>query len=439
MNNKERLELAKWASHYAQKKGANQAAVSISRSRSVQIEVRGQKLENIRESTDNNLSLQIYRDNKFSSHSTNNLNKVQLERFISEAVNATAYLSPDKDRQLPDPSLYPNDLSFDLGLYDSGHEQLTPEYRIEQAMETEKRVRQSNANILSVSASFSDNSSESVRVHTNGFIGEQAGTFFSAGSSITIMDAGSRPAGGFFGSGRFLSKLPSPEIIAEKALFDVTRQIGQGQIQSGKYTMIIDNRVAGSLLSRLFQPLSGRNIQQKNSFLLDMLDKQIASEHLTLIDDPMIPGGIASRLYDGEGIAAKRRVIVENGILKTYLLDNYYGRKLNLLPNGGSTSNILLGHGNRSQNEIIAAQDRAILITSFNGGNANVTTGDFSFGISGQFIQGGKIVRSVNEMNITGNFLNMWNQLVETGNDPYEYSSMRTPTMVFRDIDFSGL
>lgn len=439
MNNKERMELAKWASDFAQKKGASQAAVSISRSRSVQLEVREQKIETIKESTDNNLYLQVYRDNKYSGHSTNNLNKSQLEKFISEAVEATAYLSPDPDRQLPDPSLYPTDVSADLGLYDPSHESLSPEYRIEHAMKTEQLLRQGYSEILSASASFNDNLSQGVRVHSNGFVGETASTYFGTGGSVTIMDAGSRPEGGFWGGNRFLSKLPASDKIAEKALFDTLRQIGQKQIATGKYNMIIDNRIAGNMLWRLFQPMSARSIQQKNSFLLDMLDKPIASEFLTIIDDPLLVGGLASRHFDNEGLAAKQRTMIDKGVLKAYYIDNYYGRKLGMTPNGGSSSNIIMAYGKRSQEQIISDQDKAILITSFNGGNANSTTGDFSFGISGQLIEKGKIVQSVNEMNITGNFLSLWKSLIETGNDPYEYSSMQSPTLVFKDVDFSGL
>jgi PmbA protein len=439
MNNKERMELAKWASDYALKKGASQASVSISRSRSVQLEVREQKVETIRESTDNNLSLQIYRDNKFSGHSTNNLQKTQLERFISEAVEATAYLSPDPDRELPDPSLYPADLSTDLGLYDPAHADVSPEFRIEQSMKTEQLIRDGYKDILSANASFNDNTSEGVRVHSNGFEGEFISSYFGAGASVTILDEGSRPAGGFFAGGRFLDKLPSSDLIAEKALFDTLRQRGQKQIKSGKYNMIVDNRVAGNLMWRLFQPMTARSIQQKNSFLLDKIDTPIASEFLTIIDNPLIVGGLASRLYDTEGIAARSRTMVDKGVLKAYYIDNYYGRKLGMTPNGGSASNIIMSYGDRNQDQIIAAQEKAILITSFNGGNANGTTGDFSFGISGQLIENGKIVQSVNEMNISGNFQNLLKQLTETGNDPYTYSSMQTPTMVFQDVDFSGL
>ncbi|MFW5725909.1 MAG: TldD/PmbA family protein [Bacteroidota bacterium] len=439
MNNKERMELAQWASNFAIKKGATESAVSISRSRAVQVEVREQKLETIRESTENSLSLQIYRNNKYSGHSTNNLNKRELEKFITEAVEATQYLSPDPDRVLTDPSLYPSDMSTDLKLVDPSHSEVTPELRVQTAMETEQLVRQGYDNILTASARFNDSTSEGVRVHSNGFAGEWANTFFGTSASLSIMDAGARPSGSFYAGQRFLDKLPPSQEVAQKTLEDTLMQIGQEKIASGRYTMILNNRIAGGMFWRLFQPMSARNIQQKNSFLDGMLNQQIASEHLTIIDDPLIVGGMASRYFDGEGIASKRRILVDKGVLKTYLIDNYYGRKLGLTPNGGSTSNVIMAYGTRDQKQIIAAQNKAILVTSFNGGNANATTGDFSFGISGQLIENGKIVKAINEMNITGNFKNLWNDLIETGNDPYPYSSMQSPTLVFNNVDFSGL
>ena len=439
MNNKERMELAHWASNFAIKKGATEAAVSISRSRSVQVEVREQKLETIRESTENSLSLQIYRNNKYSGHSTNNLNKRQLETFISEAVEATQYLSPDEDRVLPDPALYPADMSKNLELVDPGYAGVSPEFRVQTAMETEQLLRQGHPDILSATARFNDNTGEGVRVHSNGFAGEWASTFFGTSASVSIMDAGARPSGGFFAGQRFLKNLPGSDEVAQKALEDTIKQLGQEKIASGRYTMILDNRIAAGLLFRLFQPMSARNIQQKNSFLDGMLGKSIGSEHLTIIDDPLIVGGMASRHFDSEGIASQKRILIEKGVLNSYLIDNYYGRKLGMTPNGGSTSNILMAYGNRNQKQIIGAQNKAILVTAFNGGNANSTTGDFSFGISGQLIENGRIVKAVNEMNISGNFKNLWNQLIETGNDPYPYSSAQTPTMVFSGVDFSGL
>jgi PmbA protein len=401
--------------------------------------VRGQKIETIRESTDNNLNLQIYHQNKYSSHSTNNVNKQQLERFISEAVASTTYLSPDPDRALPDPALYPAEPRTDLGLTDPAYANITPEFRVERAMETEQLVRQAYPEVISTSGRFNDTSAEVATLHTNGFEGEIMATYFGTSASATIMDGNSRPAGSTWAGSRFLNELPQPAKLAQDTIYDILRQIGQAKIASGKYNMILENRIAGNLLFRLFQPMQARSIQQKNSFLADMMGKSIASDKLTVIDDPFIRGGLASRYFDGDGIALKKRVMIENGVLKEFYIDNYYGRKLGMTPNGGSSTNILLGYGSRDAEAIIADQDKAILVTSFNGGNANSTTGDFSFGISGQLIENGKVVRAVNEMNISGNFLELFQRLMETGNDPYQYSSAKTPTMLFADVDFSGL
>ncbi len=439
MNNIQRKELAQWAGDHARSKGASDVAVSISRSRSVQVEVREQRIENIKESTENSLYLQIYRDHKYSSHTTNNLNKEQLKRFIAEAVTATQYLGEDKDRTLPDPALYPDGKPLDLKTVDPQHEKVTPEFRVESAMKAEQLLRQGNADVLSASAGFRDNAYESVKFHSNGFLGESSGTFFSKSGSVSIMDKGSRPSGSFYAGSRFLNQLPTEKSISEKALNDALSQLGQGKIASGKYTMIIDNRIAGNLLWRLFQPMTARALQQKSSFLEGMLGKTIGSKYLSIIDDPLIPGGMASRYFDNEGIASQKRIMIDKGVLSDWYIDTYYGKKLGMKPNGGSTSNILMEYGKRTQKEILGDTQKGILVTSFNGGNANSTTGDFSFGISGQLIGNGKIVRAVNEMNISGNFGKLFHQLTETGNDPYPYSSMKSPTMAFSDVDFSGL
>ncbi|MFW5757591.1 MAG: TldD/PmbA family protein [Bacteroidota bacterium] len=439
MNNIQRKELAQWAGDHARRKGASDVAVSISRSRSVQVEVREQRIENIKESTENSLYLQIYHDHKYSSHTTNNLNKDQLKRFIDEAVMSTQYLGEDKDRTLPDPELYPKGKPLDLNTYDTDHDAVTPEFRVETAMKAEQLIRQGNTEILSASAGFRDNAYESVKYHTNGFLGESSGTFFNKSASVSMMDKDSRPSGSFYAGSRFLNLLPDENNLAEKALLDALSQFGQGKIASGKYAMIVDNRVAGNLLWRLFQPMTARALQQKSSFLDGMMGKAIGSKYLTIIDDPLIPGGMASRYFDNEGIASQKRIMIDKGILADWYIDNYYGKKLGMKPNGGSTSNILMETGKRSQKQIIADTQKGILITSFNGGNANNTTGDFSFGISGQLIENGKIVRAVNEMNISGNFGKLFHQLTETGNDPNPYSSLQSPTLAFLDVDFSGL
>jgi PmbA protein len=203
--------------------------------------------------------------------------------------------------------------------------------------------------------------------------------------------------------------------------------------------MIVENRAGSRLLRAIQRPMMGRSLQQKNSFLEGMVGKRIASEQLTILDDPFIERGLGSRHFDNEGLAAKRRVMIEKGILRNYYIDNYYGKKLDMEPTTDSPSNVIFEYGSRSPEEMIVDVEKGILVTGFIGGNSNSTTGDFSYGIVGHLIENGKIVKPVNEMNISGNSREFWSRLVEMGNDPYPYSAWRRPSMFFEGVDFSGI
>ena len=191
-------------------------------------------------------------------------------------------------------------------------------------------------------------------------------------------------------------------------------------------------------LWRLARPLSASSIQQKNSFLADRKGEKVGSDLLTITDDPSIVRGLGSRYYDGDGLAAKSMPIFTKGVLNNYYTDVYYGNKLGWTPNAGGSSNLIVKPGLRSGAEIEASLDRAILVTNWLGGNANPTTGDFSLGVAGWLIENGKRVKSITEMNISGNYNDLLMNLIEVGNDPWIHSSFRTPTMVFDKVSFSG-
>jgi PmbA protein len=170
-----------------------------------------------------------------------------------------------------------------------------------------------------------------------------------------------------------------------------------------------------------------------------MLGEKVGSDKLTLIDDPFIISGQGSRLFDNEGLALKKRTIFEKGVIKGYNIDTYYGKKLGMEPTTGGTSNLVLEPGERTLEEMIASLDRGIFITGFNGGNSNRATGDFSYGIDGFLIENGIIVKPVSEMNITGNMKQLWMDFAEAGSDVYKNSSWRLPSIMFNNVDFSGI
>jgi PmbA protein len=164
----------------------------------------------------------------------------------------------------------------------------------------------------------------------------------------------------------------------------------------------------------------------------------VGSALLDLSDDPLVPRGLGSRLYDGEGLAARRFPVFEGGVLRNCFVDTYYGRKLGMAPTTARTSNLAWRLGPRSQEELLRDMGEGILVTGFLGGNSNGTTGDFSLGVRGLRIRAGRVAEPVGEMNVSGNHLELWRRLAAIGNDPYPYSAMRTPTLVFDAVQFAG-
>jgi PmbA protein len=227
--------------------------------------------------------------------------------------------------------------------------------------------------------------------------------------------------------------------IGEKALERTLRKLGQGKIASGKYPMIVDNMNAGRLLSPLISAILGSSIQQKTSFLLDKLSEKVLSDRVTLIDEPHWSGKRGARYFDGEGVKTRRLPVFEEGVLKTYYIDTYHGNKLGMSPTISGPSILTIGMGERGVEGLVSSLAKGILVTGFNGGNTNSSTGNYSFGVEGFLIEGGKLSLPISEMNITGNMLTLWNRLLEIGNDVRESSSWRIPSLMFDDVDFSGL
>ncbi len=182
--------------------------------------------------------------------------------------------------------------------------------------------------------------------------------------------------------------------------------------------MAVDARSAGRLVGMLIGPLGAASIQQKRSFLEGKVGTEIGSPVLDVRDDPFVVRGLGSRLYDGEGIAAKPFPVFEGGVVRNYYIDSYYGRKLGLPPTTARTSNLTWKLGSRSQAELLRGLGDGILVTGFLGGNSNGTTGDFSLGVRGFRIRGGRVAEPVGEMNVSGNHLELWRRLAAVGDDP---------------------
>jgi PmbA protein len=413
-------EIARSAMKDALLKGAKEAAATVDRTRNVTVEWRDGKVEKINEATTRRLTLQLYVDGRYSQVSSSDLRPEALSTFTFDSITMTRALTEDPFRSLPDPALYEGRPAVDLQLEDPAYPTVTPEMRrnATRRMEEAARAVKDAFAILSVSTSFDDTRTERFRVASNGFEGTRVDTVFFAFASVSVKDAdGRRPEDYSYGGARFLGEVPDAAVM----------------------TLVVDNRAAGRLMGALGAPLSGQSLQQKRSFLEGKLGQAVGSPLLDVADDPLIPKAFGSRLYDSEGLAARRRPVFEKGVLRSYYIDTYYGKKLQMAPTSGGVSNLAWTLGPKPQAAILKDVGEGILVTGFLGGNSNGTTGDYSFGVQGFRIRGGERQEPVSEMNIAGNMLELMSRLKAVGNDPFPYSSMRTPTLVFEGVQFAGV
>jgi len=425
------VELAKAA-------GADDVSATISQSRDVTFEYRDGALEKVKDTTSQGLGIRVYAAGRYSSHQTTDLNPDRLKNFVSEAVAITRALEPDEFRMITPEELFKDRPDIDLDLVDPAVAEITRDQRLAWC-EAIDSVATAHEKVISATTGIYDGTSLSASVSSNGFSGTQESTYCWFGSDVTMMDQGDKRAeDGFYAGGQHIATLPDPATVASTALERVLSRLDSEKGPTAKTAMVVDSRVAGSLIGRLLSPANARSVQQGQSYWAGLIGEQAFSSVLTIVDDPLIKRGFSSRHFDSEGISAKTIPIIEAGVIKNLYVDTYYGRKAGMKPTTGSASNRRIGTGNKSLSELLVDVGDGIYVTSWLGGNADRTTGDFSLGLRGHMIENGQIGRPVGEMNVTGNLRNLFSRLDMVGNDVYPYSSTLSPSLVFSDVDFSG-
>jgi PmbA protein len=422
----------------ARNAGAEDAWANVDQSRDVEFEYRDGALEKVKDTTSRTLGVKIYANGRYSSHQTTDLNPDRLGGFVNEAVAITRALEPDDFRRITPEELFANRPTDNLDLVDDTVAVLDRDQRLAwcEALDT---VSTGHERVISATAGVYDGTQESASASSNGFVGSQQSTYCWFGSSVTLRDAGDKRAeDGFYAGGAHVADLPDASSVGQIALDRALSRLDSEKGPTVKTAMIVDSRAAASLIGRLMRPANASSVQQGRSFWASLIGEQAFSDKLTIIDDPLIKRGLASRHYDGEGISARALPIVENGVVKNIYVDTYYGRKGGMAPTTGSPSNRRIALGEHSLQQLLSEISNGVYVTSWLGGNADSTTGDFSLGLRGHMVENGQIGRPVGEMNVTGNLKDLFGKLEMVGNDPYPYSTTLAPSLVFVDVDFSG-
>jgi PmbA protein len=432
------LERAHAAVEMATKHGADGVWATTSAMRSTECQVRDGKLETMKQSNSRSLSLELYVDGRYFTHTTNDLREAQLASFVKDAVGLTRALERDPHRELPDPKLFAGRTTADLQLFDDSVEALDVDGRIARCMAADARVH-GKPKVLSVSTSFTDVRGESAAVSSNGFEGSRRGTWVSLGCGVTMQDEGDRrPEDGMWASHRHLADLPDAVWIGDQALERAQGRIGSRKGPTATTTMIVDRIAASQLVAMLISPADGGAIQQGRSLWAERRGKPVLAKRLEIVDDPHVARATGSRAYDDEGIATRRRTVVAQGALQTIFVDTYYAKKLGIAPTTGGWSNLVVTPGKGSARDLAADVRHGIYVTDWLGGNADDTTGDFSLGLRGHLVEKGKIGGPIGEMNATGNLLDLFARVVAVGDDTWTHGWMRTPSIAFAKVSFSG-
>jgi len=431
-------ERAHAAVELARAAGADHAWATAHSARSTQCHVRDGVLERMQHSHSRRLSVDIYVDGRYFSHSTSDLRDESLRELMIEAVALTRALQPDPFRALPDPALFEGRARAELDRVDPGLARFDGDARLALGQEMNARIA-GKPGVLSATSTVGDGRSGVAHASSNGFSGAEEGTWISTASSVTLQGEGdTRPEGDMGAAARHLADLPDPAFIADEALARARARLGAKKGPTTTATLVVDRMAAGRLLGALLAPARGWAVQQGRSFWDDRLGEALVSKVLTLTDEPLLPRAMGSRLFDDEGIAAKPMTVLEGGALRSLFIDTYYARKLGVAPTTGGSSNLVVRPGKGDLAAILKDVGTGIYVTSWLGGNSDSTSGEFSLGLRGHLVEKGAIGAPVGEMNVTGNLLALFSRLVRVGGDPWTYGTLHSPTLVFEGVSFSG-
>jgi PmbA protein len=434
----------------AMKSGATGAEAIAREGTEFSTVVRLGQVETLKEAGSRGLGLRVFLGKRAASTYSSDFTREGIDRLVQGALELAKVTSEDPCAGLPDAGQL-GTVPGDLQLYFDDVYSLPADQRIDYARRAERAALDSDPRLTnSEGGSFDASTGHKVLANSLGFVGEARASYCSV-AAIPIAQAGegAMQRDYWYSVARTLRKLESPESVGKEAARRTLRRLGARKVASTQVPVVLDPLVAGSILDNIFDAVNGNAIYRQSSFLTGKLGEKIAGGNVTLIDDGTMPGGFGTSAFDGEGVPSRRTQVIENGVLKSYLLNTYAARKLGLATTGnasrGLTGNPGIGSGNfflqpgkRSPQQIIGEIKNGLYVTEFLGFGVNLVTGDFSRGASGLWIENGELTFPVEEVTVAGNLKDMLNNISEIGNDLEFRGSTACPTLRIDGMTIAG-
>ena len=449
---KELVDLGGAVVERARAAGADVAEASVHSGSHLSIKVRMREPELVEEAGSRALGLRVMVGKRVASTYTSDLSEAGQRLLIEDAMELAKLSEDDEFAGPPDASELSNASQWaDLDTFDDTVSGIAADEAMNRALEGEKAAFDYDARITnSEGATFTRARGVSALVTSGGFAGGDVGTYASVVvTPVADDDGGKKRRGYHWSASRHYAELESSTFVGEEAARRTIAQLGATKLPTQELPVIFDKDAARSILGLFAGCILGGSIWRKSSYLLDRVGSPVASELVSIVDDPLLVRGPGSRAFDGEGLLSRRNVVVQDGKLQTYLLDTYSARKLGLSstasasrsPSGGigpSTSNLTLQPGSISRDDLIADTKHGLYVTGMMGFGFNAVTGDFSRGASGFLIEDGELGHPVSEVTISLNLDQLLQRIDAVASDIDHRTSIASPTFRVSSMTLAG-
>ena len=412
--------------------------------------VRLSQTETLKESGSKGIGVRVFFGQRAASTYSSDLSPEGLRTMVDAALHLAKVTSEDPMAGLP-AAEQQGKLEGDLELYNDDVYSLSTADRIDYARRAEKAAMEFDKRITnSDGGSFDASIYYKVLANSNGFVGDTRRSYCSMSAvPIAQVEGAAMQRDYWYSVAMTLKKLESPEHVGEVAAKRTLRRLGARKVKTAKVPIVFENTVSGSLVGHIFEAVNGDSVYRGASYLAGKLGEKIAGDNINIVDDGTLPGLFGTSPFDSEGVASRKTVVVDNGVLKSYLLNTYTAKKLGLQTTGNASrsmagtpgigpGNFFLRPGAKSLQEIIGEIKEGLFVTEFLGFGVNLVTGDFSRGATGLWIENGELTYPVEEITVAGNLKDMFANVSEIGSDLEFRSSIAAPTLRIEGMTVAG-
>lgn len=400
----------------SRRQGASACEVGVSQNTGLSVGVRQGEVETVEFNRDQGFAITLYAGQRKGSASTSDTSDEAIRSAIEAALGIARHASEDTFAGLAAAELMATELP-DLDLYHPWA--LSAEQAIERALTCEAAALAMDSRLTSDSANVSSQQGCRVYGNSNGFIGSSLGTRHSASAVMIVASEQGMQRDYWYGVDRQAAKLPSAEALGRKAAQRTLARLGTRTVKTAKVPVLFAADQASGLLGHLVGAIAGGAVYRQSTFLLDSMGQPIFPDWVTIDERPYMPRALGSSAFDGDGLATRAQAFVEQGVLHSWVLGTYSGRKLNLpsTANAGGVHNLHVTSNAGDLTALLREMGTGLLVTELMGQGINGVTGDYSRGAGGFWVENGEIQFPVQEVTIAGNLKDMFANLRCVGSD----------------------